>query len=88
MLQDALTAISCGIPLFSDFRKSDDASGIPKLHAIYHYIECIRELGSADNTDTEQMESAYRWLIKDGYRASNEVEHVPQILEWEKRLQY
>lgn len=36
-LQDALNAISRGLPLFSDFRKSDDASGIPKLHAIYHY---------------------------------------------------
>ena len=85
-LQDALNAISRGLPLFSDFRKSDDASGIPKLHSIYHYIECIREMGSSDNTDTEQTESAHRWLIKDGYRASNKVEYVPQILEWERRL--
>ena len=85
-LQDALNAISRGLPHFSDFRKSDDASGIPKLHAIFHYVECIREMGSADNTDTEQTESAHRWLIKDGYRASNKVDYVPQILEWERRL--
>ena len=85
-LQDALNAISRGLPHFSNFRKSDDASGIPKLHTIYHYIECIREMGSSDNMDTEQTESAHRWLIKDGYRASNKVEYVPQILERERRL--
>ena len=53
---------------------------------IYHYIECIREMGSSDNTDTEQMESIHRWLIKDRYRASNKVDYVPQILELERRL--
>lgn len=65
-LQDALNAIGCYLLHFSDFRKSDDASGIPKLHAIFHYVECIREIGSADNMDTEQTESAHRWLIKTG----------------------
>ena len=85
-LQDALNAISRGLPLFLDYRKSDDASGIPKLHAIYHYIECICEMGSSNNTDMEQTESAHQWLIKDGYWASNKVEYVPQILEWERRL--
>ena len=59
-LQDTHNAISRGLPLFSDFRKSDNASGISKLHEIYHYIECIHEMGSSDNIDTEQTELAYR----------------------------
>ena len=85
-LQDAHNAISRSLPLFSDFCKSEDASGIPKLHTIYHSIECIREMHSSDNTDMKQTESAYRWLIKNGYWASNKVEYVSQILEWERRL--
>ena len=52
-LQDALNAISRGLPLLPDFRKSYDASGIPKLHVIYHYIVYICEMGSSDNMETE-----------------------------------
>ena len=59
-IQDVLNVISRGLPLFSDFRKSDNASGILKLPAIYHYIECIREMGSSDNMDMEQMDLAHR----------------------------
>jgi hypothetical protein len=61
-------------------------SKIPKIHSLLHYIECIREMGSADNSDTEISEAAHKNLIKDGYRSSNKVNYIPQMLRWEMRL--
>ena len=37
-------------------------------------------MGSADNSDTEVSEAAHKNLIKDGYRASNKVDYIVQIL--------
>jgi len=43
-------------------------------------------MGSADNSDTEISEAAHKILIKDGYRSSNMVNYIPQMLRWETRL--
>jgi hypothetical protein len=59
---------------------------IPKIHSLLHYIECIREMGSADNSDTEISEAAHKNLFTDGYRFSNKVNYIPQMLRWETRL--
>jgi len=66
-LQDALSGISSNIHLFLPYRKSHSMSKIPKTHSLLHYIKCIREMDSADNSDTEISEAAQKNLIKDGY---------------------
>jgi hypothetical protein len=85
-LQDALSGISSNIHLFLPYRKSHSMSKIPKIHSHLHYIECIREMGSADNSDSEISEAALKNLIKDGYHSSNKVNYIPQMLRWETRL--
>jgi hypothetical protein len=57
-LQDALSAISSNIHLFLPYRKSHSISMIRKIHSLLHYIECIREMGSAHNSDTVISEAA------------------------------
>jgi len=85
-LQDALSGISSNIHLFLPYSKSHSTSKIPKIHSLLHYIECIREMGSADNSDTEISEAAHKNLIKDCYHCSNKVNYIPQMLRWEMRL--
>jgi len=85
-LQDALSGISSNIHLFLPYRKSHSMSKITKIHSLLHYIECIREMGSANNSDTEISEAAHKNLIKDGYRSSNKVNYIPQMSRWETRL--
>jgi hypothetical protein len=84
-LQDTLSGMSSNIHLFLLYRKSHSMSKIPKIHFLLHYIKCIREMGSADNSDTEISEVAHKNLIKDGYRSSNMVNYIPQMLRWETR---
>ncbi|KAF8244843.1 hypothetical protein K440DRAFT_515102, partial [Wilcoxina mikolae CBS 423.85] len=67
-LQDALHAISRNIYLFLPYRHHQSISKIPKIHSLFHYIECIKEIGSADNSDTKVSEAAHKNLIKDSYR--------------------
>jgi len=85
-LQDALSGISSNIHLFLPYRKSHRMSNIPNIDSLLHYIECIREMGSADNSDTEISEAGHKILIKDGYRSCNKVNYIPQMLLWETRL--
>jgi len=59
---------------------------IPNIHSLFHYIECIREMGFADNSDTEISEAPHNNLIKDGYCSSNKVGYIPQMLQWEMHL--
>ncbi|KAF8245053.1 hypothetical protein K440DRAFT_515626, partial [Wilcoxina mikolae CBS 423.85] len=66
-LQDALHSISRNIYLFLPYRHNQFISKIPKIHSLFHYIECIKEMGSADNSDTEVSEATHKNLIKDSY---------------------
>ncbi|KAF8252514.1 hypothetical protein K440DRAFT_536575, partial [Wilcoxina mikolae CBS 423.85] len=79
-LQDALHGISRNIHLFLPYRHNQSISKIPKIHSLFHYIECIKEMGSTDNSDTEVSEAAHKNLIKDGYRTSNKVDYILQML--------
>ena len=79
-LQDAVSGISTNINLFLPYRKSHSMSKIPKFCSLLHYIECMREVGSADNSDTERSEAAHKNLMKDDYHSSNKVNYIPQIL--------
>ena len=44
---------------------------IPKLHAILHYINAIRALGSTDGYNSESPEHLHIDFAKEAYRASN-----------------
>ncbi|KAF8241175.1 hypothetical protein K440DRAFT_575338, partial [Wilcoxina mikolae CBS 423.85] len=68
-LQDALHGISRNIHRFLPYRHNQSISKIPKIYSLFHYIECIKEMCSADNSDTEVSEAAHKNLIKDGYSA-------------------
>ena len=58
---------------------------IPKLHALLHYVNCIRSLGSADGYNTESPERLHIDIAKDAYRASNKRDYVEQMAVWLQR---
>ena len=63
-LQVAFTGICSNIHLFLPYRKSHSISRICKIHSLLHYIECIREMGSAHNSDTEISEATLSYYIR------------------------
>jgi hypothetical protein len=58
---------------------------IPKFHAMQHYINAIRALGSADGYNTEFSERLHIDYAKEGYRASNKRDYVEQMALWLQR---
>ncbi|KAF8254221.1 hypothetical protein K440DRAFT_531750, partial [Wilcoxina mikolae CBS 423.85] len=78
--QDVLHGISRNIHLLLPYRLNQSIRKIPKIHSLFHYIECIKEMDSADNSDTEVSEATHKNLINDGYRASNKVDYILQML--------
>ncbi|KAG6824370.1 hypothetical protein H0H92_007076, partial [Tricholoma furcatifolium] len=58
---------------------------ISKLHNIKHYLDSIRELGSASGFNTEATERLHIDLAKVGYRASNKKGYMRQMVAWVQR---
>jgi hypothetical protein len=58
---------------------------IPKFHAMQHYINAIRSLGSADGYNTEFSERLQIDYAKQGYRASNKRDYIEQMTLWLQR---
>ncbi|KAF8179782.1 hypothetical protein K438DRAFT_2172963 [Mycena galopus ATCC 62051] len=58
---------------------------IPKFHAIQHYVQCIRALGSPDGYNTESPERLHIDFAKKAYRASNHRDYVEQMALWLQR---
>ena len=58
---------------------------IPKLHAISHYVNCIRALGSPDGYNTESPERLHINFAKEAYRASNKRDYMEQMALWLQR---
>ncbi|KAJ7155306.1 hypothetical protein C8R46DRAFT_1296802, partial [Mycena filopes] len=58
---------------------------IPKFHAIQHYVDSIRALGSADGYNTESPERLHIDFAKKAYRASNRRDYVEQMALWLQR---
>lgn len=58
---------------------------IPKLHAIQHYIEFIKALGSLDGYNTESPERLHIDFAKAAYRASNRRDFIEQMAVWLQR---
>ncbi|KAG8734101.1 hypothetical protein FRC10_011942 [Ceratobasidium sp. 414] len=70
--------------LFEDHSRFD---GIPKLHMLSHYAECIREMGTPDNYSTEAPEHLHIECAKRGWRASNKVRPTPQMVKFIQRYE-
>lgn len=62
-----------------------DHFNIPKFHAITHYVNCIRSLGSADGYNTESPERLHINFAKEAYRASNKRDYMEQMAVWLQR---
>jgi Plavaka transposase len=62
-----------------------DHFNIPKFHALLHYVECIRFLGSADGYNSESPERLHIDFAKEAYRASNKRDYVEQMAVWLQR---
>ncbi|KAJ7177335.1 hypothetical protein C8R43DRAFT_1084604 [Mycena crocata] len=58
---------------------------IPKFHAIQHYVDGIRALGSADGYNTESPERLHIDFAKKAYRASNRRDYTEQMALWLQR---
>lgn len=60
---------------------------IPKLHSLRHYMSSIKLFGTTDNYNTQHTERLHSTLTKDGYRASNTRDELPQMTTWLERLE-
>jgi hypothetical protein len=58
---------------------------IPKVHAMLHYLQSIRALGSADGYNTESPERLHIEFAKEAYRASNKRDYLEQMAIWLQR---
>ncbi|EIW74785.1 hypothetical protein CONPUDRAFT_132383 [Coniophora puteana RWD-64-598 SS2] len=58
---------------------------IPKLHMLLHYARAIRDLGTADNFNTEATERLHIDLAKDAYAATNHKDELFQMVKWLER---
>lgn len=60
-------------------------NGIPKFHSLEHYTQLIRSKGSPDGYSTEHPERLHIDFAKKGYRASNRVQYLQQMVIWLRR---
>ncbi|KZT03690.1 uncharacterized protein LAESUDRAFT_787275 [Laetiporus sulphureus 93-53] len=58
---------------------------IPKFHALVHYVDAIRSLGSLDGFNTEASERLHIDYAKKAYRATNRRDYVVQMTTWLQR---
>ena len=47
-----------------------------------HYAECIRNFGTPDNYNTEMFERFHIDYAKEGWRATNFRDELPQMTQW------
>jgi hypothetical protein len=74
---------------FNDYKEEFQSIGcsmnIPKIHAMQHYDQRVRDFGSPGNFDTEYTEHQHILDAKDPYRASNKRDPVTQMLRYVHR---
>ncbi|KAF7346302.1 hypothetical protein MSAN_01857600 [Mycena sanguinolenta] len=86
-----LDALQASLDTFHDYKDVFVKSGIrehfniPKLHALQHYVDGIRRLGSADGYNTESPERLHIDFAKKAYRASNRRDYTEQMALWLQR---
>ncbi|KAG9106332.1 hypothetical protein FRC07_008867 [Ceratobasidium sp. 392] len=69
------------------FKDNSRFDRIAKLHALAHYVECIREMGTPDNFSTEGPEHLHIECAKKGWRASNKVKPTKQMVVFIQRYE-
>jgi hypothetical protein len=84
LLKDALKRFHSNKDVFVDLGIRDDF-GIPKLHALEHYVMYIELYGTADNCNTEYTERLHIDLAKDAWRATNGKDEYFQMTLWLER---
>ncbi|KAJ7630322.1 hypothetical protein FB45DRAFT_978715 [Roridomyces roridus] len=55
---------------------------IPKVHAMKHYVDMIRSVGTADGYNTELSERLHIDCAKLGYAVSNKRNYIQQMTRW------
>lgn len=58
---------------------------LPKLHSLLHYVESIELFGTTDNYNTEMFERLHIDFAKHGWRATNQRDEFPQMINWLSR---
>ncbi|KAG8738272.1 hypothetical protein FRC12_016817 [Ceratobasidium sp. 428] len=69
------------------FQNDSRFDRISKLHALSHWSECIREMGTPDNYSTEGPEHLHIRCAKAGWRASNKVKPTKQMVTFMQRYE-
>ncbi|KAJ6481135.1 hypothetical protein C8R45DRAFT_831997 [Mycena sanguinolenta] len=86
-----LDALQASLDTFHDYKDVFVEFGIrehfniPKFHALQHYVDGIRRLGSADGYNTESPERLHIDFAKKAYRASNRRDYTEQMALWLQR---
>ena len=65
-----------------EFQKVGCSVDLPKIHAMQHYDQQVRDFGCPGNFDTEYTEHQHISDAKDPYRASNKRVPVVQMLHY------
>src|SRR5882757_4169708 len=55
---------------------------LPKFHAMVHYTQSICTFSTTDNYNTEMFERFHIDFAKEGWRASNFRNELPQMMHW------
>ncbi|KAJ7080850.1 hypothetical protein C8R44DRAFT_836592 [Mycena epipterygia] len=83
-LQEALNTFHANKQAIVDLKICEHFN-IPKFHALQHYVDTIRSLGSADGYNTESPERLHIDFAKKVYRASNRRDYTEQMALWLQR---
>jgi Plavaka transposase len=83
-MQAALNTFHANKQVFIDLEIREHFN-IPKIHALQHYVDGIRYLGSADGYNTESPERLHIDFAKKAYRASNRRDYTEQMALWLQR---
>ncbi|KZV59386.1 hypothetical protein PENSPDRAFT_695191 [Peniophora sp. CONT] len=69
------------------FRTEDARNNfnLPKIHALAHYADSIRLLGTADNFNTSYSKRLHIDYMKNTYRSTNRKDEYPQMMLWLQR---
>ena len=65
-----------------EFRKIGCSVDLPKIHAMQHYQQRVKDFGVPGNFDTETTEHQHKSDAKDPYRATNQRDPVEQMLRF------
>jgi hypothetical protein len=65
----------------------DQLNNVKKLHMLTHYSSAIREMGTPDGYNTESPEHLHIIYAKRGWRASNKVRPLPQMIKFIQRYE-